>query len=429
MLLNRKSLLSKATFALTSLLTSTTFQSSSCSSTASAAPTPQSANAAAAAVVVANGAVDQDPLLLRVARGEAIADDSSPPPVWMMRQAGRHMKAYRDLVHDYPTFRQRSEIPRVALEISLQPFKAYNVDGIILFSDILTPLPQMGIQFKIGESGTIEIETPLLDCESVFQSGKLKRCPDYDDCVAGTVLQHIQQHLKDTNKTATVLGFIGLPYTLATYLVEGKTAASSGFAKMTQLVRERDLPKVQWLHDMLTLLADNLADYACFQIESGAQVIQVFDSWAGHLNHKEYQRFALPYQQRVIARIHKRYPDTPIIIYMAPAKYSKNGQRLKLLAQSGANVVSVDHTVSLKKAIKILRKYPNVKAVQGNLDPKLLRDASLEDIRKATQKLIAQAKAMKMPHIVNLGHGILPDTPEEKAAAFVQAVHSYPPPL
>lgn len=345
-----------------------------------------------------------------------------------MRQAGRHMKAYRDLVQKYPTFRQRSEIPKVALEISLQPYQAYGVDGIILFSDILTPLPKMGIEFAIGESGKIEIELPLLDCEEVFQSGtKLKRCTDYQDCVAGKVLKNIRKYLKENkHNSATVLGFIGLPYTIATYLVEGKTAAASGFAKMTQLTQEEDETKTQWLHDMLTLLADNLADYACFQIDSGAQVIQVFDSWAGHLRPKEYTKFVLPYQQRVIVSIQSRHPETPIIIYMAPAKYSKNGQRLKLLAESGATVVSVDHTVQLKKAIQILRHYPNVKAVQGNLNPQLLRDASMEDIQKATRKLIAQAKAMKMPHIMNLGHGILPDTREEKAAAFVETVHSYP---
>ena len=352
--------------------------------------------------------------------------DGESPPVWMMRQAGRHMKVYRDLVEEYPTFRQRSEISPVALEISLQPFEAYQTDGIILFSDILTPLPKMGIEFVIGESGKIEIESPLLDCQEVFESGKLVRCTDYQDCVAGTVLKGIRDYLKEQETAdATVLGFIGLPYTLATYLVEGKTAASSGFAKMTKLMKERDETKIQWLHEMLTLLADNLADYACFQIQSGAQVIQVFDSWAGHLKPKDYQKFALPYQQRVIAKIQEEHPETPIIIYMAPAKFSKNGQRLKLLAESGATVVSVDHTINMKKAIQILKDYPNVKAVQGNLNPQLLRDSSVAEIQAATQELIAEAKKLGMPHIVNLGHGILPDTPEEKAAAFVESVHSY----
>lgn len=337
------------------------------------------------------------------------------------------MKAYRDLVDDYPTFRQRSETAHVALEISLQPYKAYKVDGIIMFSDILTPLPNMGIEFVIGESGKIEIESPLVDCQEVFGRGKLKRCTNYQDCVAGAVLQGIRDYLKEQGEEehATVLGFIGLPYTLATYLVEGKTAEASGFAKMKKLVKEKKEEKIRWFHEMLTLLADNLADYACFQIESGAQVIQVFDSWAGHLKPKCYQKFALPYQQRVIARIQEKYPDTPIIIYMAPAQFSKSGRRLKLLAQSGATVVSVDHTVALKKAIRILQEYPNVKAVQGNLDPQLLRDASISEIQEATQKLIAEAKEMKMPHIVNLGYGIIRDTPEEKAAAFVKTVHSY----
>jgi uroporphyrinogen decarboxylase len=337
----------------------------------------------------------------------------------MMRQAGRHMAAYRELVNTYPTFRQRSEVPEVALEISLQPYEAYKVDGVIVFSDILTPLPEMGIDFDISDSQRISIQP--IRTEQEFLK-RLKRTTDYNHCAVGQVLRGIRQHVE--NK-ATVLGFIGLPYTIATYLVEGKTALESGFQEMTKL-QQSDDEEASWLHSMLELLADNLADYACFQIDSGAQVLQVFDSWAGHLNDADYTKFALPYQQRVISRIKAKHPNTPIIIYMAPAKYSQNGQRLQQLAQSGADIISVDHTVDMEQARRrILQSNDNIRirALQGNLDPQLLRDGSLEDIKKEIHKMIAQAKGMG--HIVNLGHGILPDTSEEKAAFFVKTVQEY----
>lgn len=360
----------------------------------------------------------KEPLLLRAARGEAVERS----PVWMMRQAGRHMKAYRDLVAEYPTFRERSEIPEVALKISLQPFDAYGVDGVILFSDILTPLPAMGIEFDIGESGKISIEP--IRTESDLQ--KLKRTTQTTfsegPSGVGTVLRGLREYV---GNKSTVLGFIGLPYTLATYLVEGKTASASGFAEMKLMQQNNP----QLLHKILQLLAENLADYACYQIDNGAQVIQVFDSWAGHLNDSDYTTFALKYQQKVISRIKARHPDTPIIIYMAPSKYSSGGNRLLQLAQSGANIVSVDQTVDIAIARKILLEdtssstTSSVIGIQGNLDPQLLRDGTLEDIKFETERILSKTRSIG--HIMNLGHGILPDTPELHAKFFVKTVQEY----
>lgn len=349
-----------------------------------------------------------DPLLLRAARGEVV----ERPPVWMMRQAGRHMAAYRKLVETYPSFRQRSEIPEVSLEISLQPFEAYGVDGVILFSDILTPLPEMGIDFNIGETGKISINPIRTDSD--FER-RLKRTRNFENCCSGKVLKNLRERV---GNQATVIGFIGLPYTIGTYLIEGKTASASGFAEMVRMQNEN--PKL--LHKILDLLASNLADYACYQIQNGAQVIQVFDSWAGHLNNRDYEAFALQYQQKVIRSIKSRHPETPIIIYMAPAKYSRDGQRLVQLSKSGADVVSVDHTIDMAHANIVLQQN-GIRVLQGNLDPGILRDGSLEEIRKETQRILAKAKGIG--HIVNLGHGILPDTPEEHAAYFVKMVQEH----
>jgi uroporphyrinogen decarboxylase len=201
----------------------------------------RAAIAAIASIVSASSsnAANQDPLLLRAARGEVV----ERPPVWMMRQAGRHMVAYRQLVDTYPTFRQRSEVPEVALQISLQPYEAYKVDGVIVFSDILTPLPEMGIDFDIGDSGKISIQP--IRTQQAFHK-RLKRTTDYNHCAVGQVLRGIRQRVQ--NK-ATVLGFIGLPYTIATYLVEGKTASASGFQEMTKLQQSIDDDgEASWLH-------------------------------------------------------------------------------------------------------------------------------------------------------------------------------------
>ena len=352
-----------------------------------------------------------EPLLLRAARGEAV----ERTPVWMMRQAGRHMKAYRDLTLLHPTFRERSETPHLSRQISLQPFYAYGVDGVILFSDILTPLPAMGVEFDISEGGKIAID-PIrtrMDFESRMKNTinlRNKACQS-----VGQVLRELRQ---EVGNKATVLGFIGLPFTLASYIVEGKTGLATNFHEVRQLMNNDP----QLLHDILTTLATNIANYACFQIDSGAQVLQVFDSWAGHLDSDAFASFSFQYQKKVITLIKERYPSTPIIIYMAPGTFSKGGERLPLLAKSGADVVSVDHTVTIREARKVI---PRSMGIQGNLDPKILRDGPIEEIQSHVEDILKQCQQYEGNHILNLGHGIEPDTPEDNAAFFVKYAQSF----
>ena len=164
------------------------------------------------------------------------------------------------------------------------------------------------------------------------------------------------------------------------------------------------------LHGILSKLADNIGDYACYQVDQGAQVIQVFDSWAGHLPKDQYETFAMPYQKRVVEAIKAKHPTTPVIIYMAPDIHSKDGQFLDLLATTGVNCVSLDYTVDFAD---VRAKMPDHLALQGNLDPKLLRDGPLEKIKEETEKIL-QAGAHN-GHVMNLGHGIEADTPEPHA--------------
>ena len=352
-----------------------------------------------------------EPLLLRAARGEAV----ERTPVWMMRQAGRHMKVYRDLTLNHPTFRERSETPQLSREISLQPFNAYKVDGVILFSDILTPLPAMGVEFDISEGGNIGID-PIrtrMDFEA-----RLKKTMDLRNDACQSVGQVLRELRQDVGNEATVLGFIGLPFTLASYVVEGKTGLATDFQEVRQLMKH----DTQLLHDILSTLAKNVANYACFQIDNGAQVLQVFDSWAGHLDSDDFASFAFQYQKKVISLIKETHPSTPIIIYMAPGTFSKGGKRLSMLANSGADVVSIDHTVTIREARRLI---PRSIVIQGNLDPKILRDGPIDAIQSHVEDILTQAHQYGGNHILNLGHGIEPDTPEGNAAFFVKYSQAY----
>lgn len=336
----------------------------------------------------------QVPYLLRAARGEVL----ERPPVWMMRQAGRYMKAYRDLRDKYPSFRDRSENVDLAVEISLQPFRAFQPDGVILFSDILTPLPGIGIPFDIIESRGPVIDPPVRSLEQVKNLKPLE--PETSLPFIREILQILRN---EVGNQATVLGFVGAPWTLAAYAIEGKSS------KDYAIIKSMAFTEPSLLHEFLGKLADAIAIYVRYQIDSGAQVVQMFDSWAGQLSPQDYETFAMPYQRRVVEQVKATHPDTPMILYI-------NGSAgiLDRMSKSGVDIVSVDWTVDMAEARKRLGE--NI-GVQGNIDPCVLygsqdfiRDRILDTIRKAGKK----------GHILNLGHGVLPSTPEENVAFFFE---------
>ncbi|MCC5615912.1 uroporphyrinogen decarboxylase [Nostoc sp. CHAB 5836] len=340
------------------------------------------------------GVYSTTPHLLRAARGEVV----DRPPVWMMRQAGRYMKAYRDLRDKYPSFRDRSEIPDVAIEVSLQPWRAFQPDGVILFSDIVTPLPGLGIDMDIAEGKGPIIHSPLRTQEQIDSLRPLQ--PEADLPFIKTILQALRSEVGDKS---TVLGFVGAPWTLAAYAVEGKGS------KTYSIIKNMAFSDPTILHQLLAKLADAIAIYARYQIDSGAQVVQMFDSWAGQLSPQDYDTFALPYQQRVFQQVKQTHPDTPLILLV-----SGSAGVLERMAQSGADIVSVDWAVDMADARARLGKQVKV---QGNLDPGVLfgskqfiRDRILDTVRKAGN----------WGHILNLGHGVLPETPEENVAFFFE---------
>ncbi|MEH2175936.1 uroporphyrinogen decarboxylase [Nostoc sp.] len=340
------------------------------------------------------GVYSTTPHLLRAARGEVV----DRPPVWMMRQAGRYMKAYRDLREKYPSFRDRSEIPEVAIEVSLQPWRAFQPDGVILFSDIVTPLPGLGIDMDIAEGKGPIIHSPLRTQEQIDALHPLE--PEATLPFIKTILQALRSEVGDKS---TVLGFVGAPWTLAAYAVEGKGS------KTYSIIKNMAFSDPAILHQLLAKLADAIAIYARYQIDCGAQVVQMFDSWAGQLSPQDYDTFALPYQQRVFQQVKQTHPDTPLILLV-----SGSAGVLERMGQSGADIVTVDWAVDMADARARLGKQMKV---QGNLDPGVLfgskqfiRDRILDTVRKAGN----------WGHILNLGHGVLPETPEENVAFFFE---------
>ena len=336
----------------------------------------------------------QLPYLLKAARQEIL----DRPPVWMMRQAGRYMKAYRELRDKYPSFRERSENTELAVEISLQPFRAFAPDGVILFSDILTPLPGIGIPFDIIESKGPIIDPPIRSKEQVDNLRPLD--PEESLPFIREILQTLRQ---EVGNKAAVLGFVGAPWTLAAYAIEGKSS------KDYKIIKRMAFSEPAVLHALLEKIADAIAIYVRYQIDSGAQVIQMFDSWAGQLSPSDYDRLALPYQQRVVQQVKATHPDTPFILYI-------NGSAglLERMALSGVDIVSLDWTVDMAEA---RQRLGSKVGVQGNIDPcalfgskEFIKERIIETIRKAGNK----------GHILNLGHGILPGTPEENAAFFFE---------
>jgi len=349
----------------------------------------------------------KDPLLIRAAKGEKV----ERTPVWMMRQAGRHIQEYRDLCKKYPTFRQRSEIPEVAVEVSLQPWRNYKTDGCILFSDILTPLPGVGCEFTIDEK-----LGPVMDPIKNWDDVK-KMHPIDPSAAAPFVAETLQILRKEVGPETAVLGFVGCPYTLATYMVEGKT--SKEYLEIKKMAFNE--PKL--LHTILQNLADSIGDYALFQIENGAQLIQIFDSWAGHLSARDYEEFAMPYQKQILDKIKKHHPEIPTVVYI---KHS--GALLERMAGTGADVVSLDWTVDMAEGrdrVAKGREMAGLKGrggVQGNLDPGILL-SNHDTIKERTEEILR--KAGPTGHVMNLGHGIEACTPEENAACFIETVRNF----
>ena len=261
----------------------------------------------------------------------------------------------------------------------------------------------MGIDFDILEGTGPKITQTWTSVEAI---DKIKT---FDPSKAVPYIGETLRNLRAAaGNSATVLGFVGLPYTLASYMIEG--GSSRDFMKVKQFSYQ----KPALMHRLLEKLAKNIAAYVIYQIENGAQVVQLFDSWAGNLSPQDYDDFAGPYHRMVVDIVKKKYPYVPLILYI-----NKAGALLERMAISGVDVVSLDWTVTIPEARK---RMGNKIGIQGNLDPMLLF-APKDVLKRETEKILKDAGGRG--HVMNLGHGIDKHTSEESVKYFVDLVKSY----
>ena len=329
-------------------------------------------------------------LFLRACRGEALPR----VPVWMMRQAGRYLPEYRELRAKH-AFLEVCKTPDLAVEVSMQPFRRLGVDAIIVFSDILIPAEAMGLPLELGDAGP-NLPEPVRSLETV------RKLRNFDpEADTGFLMEAIRRIVRTAGPDVPVLGFAAAPWTLACYMVEGRT--KEGFAK----VKEFLYTEPQVFRELLQRIAAATIGYLKAQIAAGAAAVQLFDTWCGELALPEFRAFALPAVQEVISAVRGAVP----VIYYTKASH----HLLAAVAESGADVLSCDWRVNLAE----LRAAIGGKiALQGNLDPAVLF-APQEHIRETTRGILRQLGGTG--HILNLGHGILPGTPVENAQTFITA--------
>ncbi len=332
--------------------------------------------------------VNRKELFLRACHGEAV----SRVPVWMMRQAGRYLPEYREIRAKH-AFLEVCKTPDLAAEVSLQPFRRLGVDAVIVFSDILIPAEAMGLQLEIGDAGP-NLPNP------VRSQADVERLKIFDPEAETRFLpEAIRRIAKSVGPEVPVLGFAGAPWTLSCYVVEGKT--KEGFATVKRFLYHE--PKT--FRALLHRIAQATIPYLKAQIAAGATAVQLFDTWCGELNAQDYEDFALPAVQEIISAIGG---SVPVIYYTRASQHL-----LPAVARSGATVLSVDWRVDLGEIRKMLG--PRI-VLQGNVDPAVLLGPP-QKIRDVTLATIGSLWGRG--HILNLGHGILQQTPVENAKLFI----------
>lgn len=320
-----------------------------------------------------------------------------------MRQAGRYLPEYREIreKHDFLTM---IYTPEIAAEITLQPVKRLGLDAAIIFSDILVIPQAMGMPLRFHERRGPVFDLPLRDL------GKIdKVLHESDPALLQQTLATIKIVRRELDGKIPLIGFAGAPWTLAAYMIEGSGSKSFHFAK-SALYRSPEK-----LHALLDRLAAEISDFLLLQIEAGAQVVQLFDSWAGQLTPEQFYDFSLPYLTKIVAAI--SHTNTPVIVFARGAGHSLDSQ-----VTSGAYALGVDWQTDMSWAKKCVG---NRAVLQGNLDPTALF-APPEVLEKEVADVLEKVGSGN-PHIFNLGHGILPETPVDNVRRLIELLKKLSP--
>lgn len=324
------------------------------------------------------------------------------PPVWLMRQAGRYLPEYRELREKYD-FLTICRTPELIAEASLQPWQRFKMDAVIVFSDILLPLGAMGPKLRFEEGAGPKFDQPVRTKEDVEQLSIPKPRLSFPHLFEA--IENLSQKLEHN---AALIGFIGSPWTLACYMIEG---GSGNFGRAKQLLA--DDPKL--VIDLMDKITATIIPLALEQVRVGANAIQIFDTWGGLLTPEEYRRYQLPFLDTIISEISRL--DAPTILFVR-----KCADLIEEMLTTETDVLSIGSDVSLEKAIK---KMHHKAAIQGNLDPEiLLRSPSI--VARETQKLL-ELIGNEPGFILNLSHGVLPQTPLKNVQSFIETVKNYVP--
>jgi uroporphyrinogen decarboxylase len=329
--------------------------------------------------------------LLQTLRGESAAR----APIWIMRQAGRYLPEYRK-IKERATFLEMTRTPEIAAEVTLQPLQRFDLDAAIIFSDIMTPLEALGIAIDFTPGP--HIAQPLRTRAAIDALEVREPIAPF----VGEALRLVRSQL---DPARALIGFAGAPITLAAYLVEG--SGSKEYEHFRAFMRAEPAA----MHVLLEKLADLTVDYLRMQIESGAQVIQLFDSWAGLHDLSVYREFALPYNRRIMQAVSELGAAR---IYFALGA----SHLLEAIGDIPAEGVGVDWRTDLHFARTMLPR----RTLQGNLDPAVLfgdRETIAAEARRVLDR------GLGGPHIFNLGHGIWPRTPIDAVAYLIETIRGY----
>jgi uroporphyrinogen decarboxylase len=333
-----------------------------------------------------------DKLFLKAVRRERVARR----PLWIMRQAGRYLPEYREFRSKH-SFKELAGEAALAAEVTLMPLKRFPLDAAIVFADIMSPLPALGIDFDF-DPGPV-VANPIRDATAIERLRK----PASEE-IAPEVIETLELTRAALPPSTALLGFCGAPWTLAAYLVEGKGA------KDFPTLRAFAAAEPKLLDALLGKLSALMAEYLLRQAAAGADAVQIFDSWAGLLSRASWEKLIRPHLTSLLTTVGRA--GIPRILFLQNAPHLMDAY-----ASLPAEVLGVDWRIELPD---LQRRYPD-RAVQGNLEPAILT-AGATATRAAAEELLATTAPRG--HIVNLGHGILPQTPLASVAALVETVHA-----
>jgi uroporphyrinogen decarboxylase len=337
-----------------------------------------------------------EPAFLAAAHGRP----AGHTPVWFMRQAGRSLPEYRAIRGD-GSILDAIKQPDVAAEITLQPVRRYGVDAAVLFSDIVVPVHAVGFGIDVAPG------TGPVASEPLRRRADLERLRPLVPDDIGYVADAVTRVTAELGSATPVLAFAGAPFTVASYLVEGRPSRTYEHTKALQ-----HTDPSTW-HELMDTLAAMAVEFVDVQLTAGARAFQLFDSWAGTLSTTAYERFVLPHSRRVFAELAERHPDVPGIHFGIGCDHL-----LELMASAGARVIGLDWRTSIDAARKRLG---DDVAIQGNLDPALVLAGA--DVALAGAADVLADNGNRPGHIFNLGHGVHPASGPDVLAAIVDHVH------